>query len=391
MVEPTSLPDDKFVVLAQSAPATLMGRLLRKFWHPVAPADTLKAGSAQRLRVMGEDLTLYRGESGRPYLVAARCAHRGTELHTGWVQGEEIRCIYHGWKYDGTGQCTEAPAEGPATSAKIRIAGYPAREYSGLVFAYLGEGMPPAFDLPRKDEYERPDVLIFARSQIWPCNWFQAVENSMDAVHVSFVHHAGGVGPFGQIVTQAIPNLDYSETEAGIRQVATRGPGNVRVSDWTFPNCNHIVTPPLNEGEPWIHRGIWNVPVDDAHLLRFTTYIYRSRGHEKDRETREYWNTHSRYNPAEHHDALMQRKEFPQEPILQLTQAQDYVALVAQGAIADRAHERLGKSDAGIVLLRRIFWRELEAQAAGKPTKAWRKLNHALDLPTQTPHASAPA
>lgn len=380
---------DRFERLTQSAPDTEMGRLLRKFWHPVAPSDTVKPGSARAIRIMGEDLTLYRGESGAPYLVASRCAHRGTQLYTGWVQGEEIRCVYHGWKYDGRGQCTEAPAEGAATATRIRIAAHPLREYSGLVFAYMGEGAAPEFDLPRKDAYEAPNLLIFSRAQIWPCNWFQQVENSMDAVHVSFVHHVGFAGPFGQIVTQAIPSLDYVETEAGIRQIATRGAGNVRISDWTFPNCNHIITPPRNPGEPWIHRGIWNVPVDDTHVMKFSTYVYQSKGPEKDRETREYWDRYASYDPAEHHEALMARKEFPEEPILQLTQAQDYYATVAQGAIADRAHERLGKSDAGIVLLRRIFWRELDALRDGRPAKAWRKLQHAIDLPTQSPRAGA--
>jgi 5,5'-dehydrodivanillate O-demethylase len=383
-METSTAAPDKFTLLTQSARGTLMGRLLRQFWHPIAASDTITSNSAKSVRIMGEDLTLYRGASGRPYIVAGTCAHRGTQLYTGWIEGEEVRCIYHGWKYDGSGQCTEAPAEGASTAAKIKIVSYPVREYTGLIFAYLGQGAAPEFDLPRKDEYERDDVLIFARAQIWPCNWFQLVENSMDAVHVSFVHHLGGVGPFGKIVTQAIPKLDYAETQAGIRQIATRGPGNVRVSDWTFPNCNHIITPPLKAGEPWIHRGVWNVPIDDTHMLRFTTYVHRSQGPKSDGETRDYWNIYSGYDPSQHHDALMQGREFPQEPILQLTQAQDYVALVAQGPIADRAHERLGKSDAGIVLLRRIFWRELDALAAGKPTKAWRKLEHAAELPLQS-------
>jgi len=349
----------------------------------------LKPSSSRAIRIMGEDLTLYRGASGKPYLVAGRCAHRGTRLDTGWVQGEELRCVYHGWKYNGSGQCTEAPAEGAATAAKITIAGYPTREYSGLVFAYMGQGAPPAFDLPRKDAYEAPGVLIFARAQIWPCNWFQQVENSMDAVHVSFVHHAGFAGPFGQIVTQAIPSLEYSETEAGIRQIATRGANNVRISDWTFPNCNHIITPGRTPEEPWIHRGVWNVPVDDTHVLKFSTYVYTPRGEKEARAIADYWERYSDYNPAEHHEALMERKEFPEEPILQLTQAQDYVATVAQGSLAPRAHERLGKSDAGIVLLRRIFTRELDGMKEGRPGKAWRKLDHAADLPIQGTRAGA--
>jgi 5,5'-dehydrodivanillate O-demethylase len=123
--------------------------------------------------------------------------------------------------------------------------------------------------------------------------------------------------------------------------------------------------------------------------MKFSTYVYPSLGEKKDRETRDYWERYAPYNPADHHEALMARKEFPQEPILQLTQAQDYYATVAQGAIADRAHERLGKSDAGIVLLRRIFWRELDALSDGRATKAWRKLDHAIDLPTQSASAGA--
>ncbi len=88
-----------------------MGTLLRKFWHPIALTDEVANGKARAVRVLGEDLTLYRGDSGQPHLVGGRCAHRCTVLHTGWVQGEQIRCMYHGWRYDETGLCTEIPAE----------------------------------------------------------------------------------------------------------------------------------------------------------------------------------------------------------------------------------------------------------------------------------------
>ena len=112
---------DKLKLLHAWGPGTEMGKLLRRFWHPVGLVQSIKPGAARPLRVLGEDLTLYRGQSGRAYLVAGRCAHRLTRLHTGWVQGEEIRCIYHGWKYGSTGQCTEAPAEGAASAARIKI------------------------------------------------------------------------------------------------------------------------------------------------------------------------------------------------------------------------------------------------------------------------------
>ncbi len=375
---------ERFELLTRCGPGTEMGTLLRRFWHPVATAQSVKPGSARRIRILGEDLTLYRGQSGAPYLVAGNCPHRRTQLDTGWVQGEEIRCIYHGWRFDGAGRCTEAPAEGIETASKIRITHYPVREYAGLLFSYLGVGDPPAelFDLQRKPSYEAGDVLILAREQTWPMNWFQQVENSLDAVHVSFVHRAGKIGPFGEAVTSSIPALEYLETEAGIRQVATRAAGNVRVSDWTFPNYNHIVTPGMTKDGPWVHRGVWNVPVDDFSTLKFGAYAIPSQGDAANKLVYAHFEQYGDYNPAEHHDALY-KGEWPTDPFLQLTAAQDYVAISGQGRVVDRTKERLGKSDAGIVLLRRIFWRELEALRAGGNPKVWRKLASDPELPVQ--------
>lgn len=374
---------DRLAALTQCGPGTAMGELLRRFWHPVATVETVGKGEAKPLRVMGEDLTLYRGESGRPYLVGGHCAHRRTLLHTGWVQGEKLRCIYHGWRFDGGGQCDEAPAEGPETAAKVRIPGYPLEEYCGLIFAYMGAGPAPVFDLPRKAAFEQPGLIVLARKQVWPCNWFQMVENSLDAVHVSFVHLAGKVGPFGEAVTASVPQLEYSETDAGIRQIATRSKTNVRVSDWSFPNNNHIVTPGRTKDSAWVHRGVWNVPVDDTHTMKIGVYAIPSEGPERDRATLEHFRKYGDYNPADHHEALFERREWPEDPSLQLTPAQDYVAIMGQGSIADRAGERLGKSDTGIVLLRRIFWREMELQRNGATTKTWRRLSEDVDLPVQ--------
>ena len=383
MQHPGSMAE-RLRLLTETGPGTDMGRLLRKFWQPVAVSASVRSGDARPLRVLGEDLTLYRGESGRAYLVAGRCAHRLTVLHTGWVQGEDIRCIYHGWKYDGSGQCNEAPAEGAATAAKVRIAGYPVHEYCGLIFAYLGEGAAPAFDLPRKAAFEKPGLIVLARIQTWPCNWFQMIENSLDAVHVSFVHLAGKVGPFGEAVTAAIPKLDYSETDAGIRQVAARSANNVRISDWSFPNNNHIVTPGRSKDSAWVHRGVWNVPVDDTHTYKIGVYAILSAGADEDRATLEHFEKYGDYNPADHHDELFLKRKWPQDPSLQLTPAQDYVAMMGQGAIVDRLQERLGKSDMGIALLRKIFWREMEALRNGRPTKQWRNLQEAGDVELQT-------
>ena len=387
--------------LARTGQGTLMGTLLRRFWHPVAVAAEAPKGRAVPIRILGEDLTLYRGESGAPYIVAQRCAHRRNLLHTGWVDGERIRCMYHGWMYDGRGQCVEAPAEDQSFPPKVRIPSYPAREYAGLIYAYLGEGSPPEFELPRHEELERTDSINWIQRDVWPCSWFQSVENSMDAVHVSFVHLWGKVGPFGAAVTGLVPKLEYRETESGIRQIARRSESNARISDWTFPNHTHIIVPGLGPQDPWTHTFPWMVPMDDEHMLRITMQSAPVQG-EAAQRLREYLLTHGyvptldheryfgkdAYSPSTHHEELFVERNCPEPATNELTQAQDYVAQVGQGAIVDRNRERLGRSDAGIILLRKIFLRELSALRNGRPLKRWVQRSEPLELPTQ-PGAAA--
>src|SRR5665213_874843 len=200
--EPLSGREARLHLLTQTAPDTLMGKLLRSFWQPVAQSKTLAAGTARPLHIMGEVFTLYRGTDNRPRLVAARCAHRCALLHTGWVEGGEIRCMYHGWKYDGdTGRCTEMPAEKQLSPEQVVIAAYPLHEYGGLVFAYLGSGPVPEFDLPRKDTLNQPGQRYVTHEVVWDCNWFQQVENSLDGSHLAYVHQWGAMSRFGEEIT----------------------------------------------------------------------------------------------------------------------------------------------------------------------------------------------
>src|SRR5207245_5338080 len=161
-----------------TGPDTLAGRFMRRFWHPVALASELAPGRTLPIRILNEDLTLYRGESGRPQVLAPRCAHRGTQLSTGWVEGDCIRCFYHGWKYDASGQCVEQPAEDASFASKVSIRSYPTEEYVGLIFAYLGDGEPPP--LPRYPEFEGEGILEAEKPVVWPCNYFNRLENSPD-------------------------------------------------------------------------------------------------------------------------------------------------------------------------------------------------------------------
>jgi 5,5'-dehydrodivanillate O-demethylase oxygenase subunit len=378
-------------LLSQTGRDTEMGRLLRMFWHPIALSRNLAKGAALPVRLLGEDLTLYRGESGRAFLVGGRCRHRLTVLHTGWVEGDQIRCMYHGWKYDGFGRCTERPAEKEAAPPpSCRIPGHAVHEYAGMIFAYIGDKggatvAAPEFDLPRKDCLEAPGVLIVQTQETWNINWFQQIENSLDAVHVSFVHRTLRVADFGKAVTAAIPELSYAETEAGIEQTARRGADNVRKSDWTFPNNNHVVVPGLQKGDAWIDFVIWMVPADDEHSTRFTLYAIQPGSDEERQRFLGYFERYGGYNADEHyHELFHLRKGPPESDLLAgLISAQDYLAQRGQGVIADREHEMLGRSDLGVITLRRLFWRELDALREGRPTKPWRKRRHVGELPRQ--------
>jgi 5,5'-dehydrodivanillate O-demethylase len=133
------------------------------------------------------------------------------------------------------------------------------------------------------------------------------------------------------------------------------------------------------------------VPVDDSHTYKVGVYAIPSGGPEADRATLEHFEQYGDYNPADHHDELFIDKVWPEDPSLQLTPAQDYVAIMGQGEVVDRTQERLGHSDMGIALVRKIFWREMEAMRNGRPTKPWRRLVHAEEMPLQGRHEKAPA
>ncbi len=378
---------DRLKLLAHTGSGTEMGAFLRRFWQPVFRSHKIAKGEAKGIRIFDEELTIYRGESGQPHLVSGRCPHRRTVLHTGWVEGEDIRCMYHGWKFDQTGKCLERPPEHEVSPpASICIKSYPVREYSGLIFAYMGAGDPRDFELTRKDELEEPNRITLVREETWPCNWLQTVENSLDAAHVSFAHMQGTVGSFGATVSRKVPKLEYLETDAGIRQIATRGPNNVRISDWTFPNNNHILQPPPSPDEPWMDIVLWLVPVSDTVTKRFTLYCRPSVGKAGDDKLLRYFEEKVEgYCSSQFHSDLFDEHKYPDDDFMQLTSAQDYVAQVGQGPIVDRTEENLGTSDAGIVLLRRILWRELLAIREGRPTKQWRKLSEKVHLPKQSP------
>ncbi len=389
MTERTQRNAERFQRLAEVRSGTPMGELLRRFWHPIALSREVVSDRGKEVMLLGEELAIYRGASGTPYLVSNCCAHRRTKLHTGWIEGESIRCMYHGWKFSGSGQCEERPAERPGSEKSIRIGAYPLKEYCGVVFAYLGKGDPPEFDLPRREAFEKPGALIFSRKEIWECHWLQHVENSLDAVHVSFAHQKGIVGSFGQNITTEVPSVSSVETEAGICQTAEREK-HIRVSDWTMPNCNHVALPGPRPEDPWSEVSHWMVPLDERRTMRLAVIAMPSTTPERDAELTQYFTEVADYKAADHHDDLF-KGIYPSDPLVQLTSAQDYVALIGQGVVADRANEILGSSDVAIALLRRILMREMDALESDGPAKQWRRLGKGPALFTRTNAAQTTA
>lgn len=274
--EPRPVERSDWTAVYRIGPGTLAGRYLRRWWHPVYRADDLPADRAKPIRILGEDLTLYRGHSGAPYLVAFRCAHRGTQLSTGWVEGEHLRCFYHGWVYDGSGQCVEQPAEPEPFCQRIKIQSYPVRKYLGLVFAYLGEGEPPPF--PRYPELEEEGVLQTS-VYTWPCSYFSSLENGVDHGHVAFVHRESSAAN-GLI---GMPLVAAEETEWGILHTATRSDGGERLICHQWPNVNQRKAGPPFPDIPWTETIAWRVPVDDTHFSTFGATLAHVTGELADR------------------------------------------------------------------------------------------------------------
>ena len=374
--ERTERSDVDFV---HTGPGTLAGRYMRMFWQPLHVSDRLKPGHAAPVRILGEDFTLYRGESGIPYVVDFRCAHRGTQLSVGWVEGECIRCFYHGWKYDGTGQCVEQPAEDQSFASKVKIRSYPTEEYLGLIFAYVGAGAPPSFS--RYPQLEDAGVLEVS-SYVRLCNYFNTLENGVDQAHVPFTHAKSNFTNFG--LNLDIPKISAEETEYGVAMYGTRANGLSRVNHYLMPNILYIKGSPEDSGEGWRDAFAWRVPIDDVSHLSFNISLVHVTGEaaERYRERRKQQraNVASLPSAREMADAVLagRRRIHDIDDRPDIVNIQDHVAQEGQGAIPDRAHERLGRSDVAVILMRKIWARELRALAEGKPLKQWTRPENLL-------------
>ena len=355
---------------AHTGPGTLAGRWMRMFWHPVFRSRDLPAGRAMPIRVMSQDYTLYRGQEGAVHLLDFRCAHRGTQLSTGWVEGDNLRCFYHGWMYDGSGQCVEQPAERAPFAEKVRVGSYPVEEYLGLIFAYLGEGAaPPLMRYPEFEDSSRG--LLEPLATTIPCNYFNVIDN--DPIHIYFVHRT-----FNAAQGRAdIPDVECEETEYGYEARATDSVGSWRYHCYA-PNMVHG----RRDGNPKGEAIQWRVPIDDENTANYGVNLVYLFGDEAEayRERRLGGGVEGDILRAENRrrvnetGASVLRGELHIDEVTDRSiqfNVQDFVSQVGCGPIVDIEHQHLGREDATAIMLRKIFQRELKALADGKPTKQW--------------------
>lgn len=359
-----------------TGPGTLAGNYLRRFWLPIYRGEELRVGEARPIEIMSERFTLYRGATGAAHLVGFRCPHRGTQLSAGWVEGDSIRCMYHGWCFDAAGQCTDQPAEDLSFASKIRIPGYPTREYLGLIFAYVGAGEAPAF--PRFPHMEEDGVLEVLSTEVWPCNFFQRVDNNGDSYHVAFVHR-GAYSVSAANRREGLPDIAKEESPWGTTSYASFRQGWRNVFHFFMPNVYAFRNPTPEPECDWEDRMQWDVPMNDDHALEFRLRRLPLTGATADayRARRAAAASTPPVSVVKMGEAVLAGELNYQEldnifaDKIALVHVQDYVAQVGQGTIADRAQEHLGRSDVGIILFRKIWERELTALAEGRPLKQW--------------------
>lgn len=345
---------------------TPAGRYLRRFWHPVLLSRELGVGRAAPVRLLGEDFTLYRGDDGAVRLVEPRCPHRLVLLSIGSVEGNCLRCRYHGWKFDPTGQCLEQPGEPVSFAHKVRIRTWPVREYLGLVWAYIGEDPPPP--PPRWPQVEG-DYQRIVTSELRKTNFLPDLENVIDDVHLRFVHPSSVYHDPEQ--AGAIAQLSAEETDYGLVQRSVFPDGRTRELMCIMPNCVYFRS--SSSKARGLDGMLWIVPCDDtSHKIYFTLTAVDGEMRAPDpadAAVRAAYQTLPSVE-SEVEGVLSGRKRFEDiSPRPDRSLVEDHVILRAQGVFVDRSKQWLGKSDEAILLLRRLYAREITAYSAGRPVK----------------------
>lgn len=346
--------------LTAVGPGTPMGELLRRYWHPIGIAADA-TDTPRKVRVLGEDLILFRDKGGRPGLVYPHCAHRGSSLYYGKVEERGIRCCYHGWLFDVQGHCVEQPCEpnGGRARDKVRQPWYPVQEQYGLVWAYMG---PPDKKpvLPRYECLEVLDEGEFLETnansiggggpQVIPCNWLQHYENLVDPFHVVILHSAFSGTQFVEQMA-VMPQVTWDAQPQSVRTTSIRklpdGKTFRRISEAGLPTLRVIPSPRVGKYGRVESLG-WVLPIDDHHFRIYVVGRVRQEGELAGMRSRLNGKLWEELTEEEH-------QVYPG----------DYEAMVSQGPVAKHSDEHLATTDRGIVMLRRLLQKQLEVVLGG--------------------------
>jgi phthalate 4,5-dioxygenase oxygenase subunit len=402
-------------LITRIGPGTACGELLRRYWQPAALLDEFDARldprMAQRpvkaVRLLGQDLVLFRDSQGRFGLLDRDCPHRGADLSFARHEGDGIRCPFHGWKFAVDGTCLDTPAEpmGSTLCQRVRQRSYPLVVRSGVIFAYLGPESGPGStvpELPAFDCFLAPATHSFAFKGLWHCNWLQAFEVGIDPAHPSFLHRylqdesagdsygrqfrAASVGdvdgerwPMTRVMREVCsPEIRHEEVAPGLTRLTALRLINdrlthVRVTHAAFP---HTFVIPLSESVTITQM---HVPVDDTHTYWYT--FFTSFASPLNRETMrrqrlahmslpDYVPLHGRHDQWNFNPEEQRTRTYlgmGEEDI----NLHDQWAVESMGAIADRTREHLGQSDKVIMANRRSLFKAIQTvQDGGTPPMA---------------------
>ncbi|MEE8518272.1 MAG: Rieske 2Fe-2S domain-containing protein [Dehalococcoidia bacterium] len=375
------LTADQNTKLTQVGPGTPMGDLMRRYWHPIAAGIDLNPKTpTQAVRLLGEDLTLFRMMNGKLGLLSRRCAHRGTSLVQGIPEQDGIRCCYHGWVYGADGQCIEMPNEpNQAFKDKVKIASYGVEEIGGVVFAYMGP--QPAPMVPRWDLLVWENIGRRLTFTTVPANWLQCQENSLDPVHFEWLHGyygrymrdrehgdveqqitdwAAGTGAWNRQFSKTHTRIGFDRFQYGIiKRRMTEGIDEEH-EDWRighpigFPNFVRV-------GAGWDHSIQWRVPIDDENTLHVRYMCHIPKPGETIEEPDK---VPSEIVPIWNEDGSW---------VLELVPHQDHMVWISQGAITDRTTESLNTTDVGLIMFRKMLDEQIAiVQDGGDPINTFR-------------------
>ena len=371
-------------LLTEVGRGTPMGELMRRYWQPIGAAVDLESKWTKRVRLLGEDLVIFKDRQGRLGLIAEQCPHRRASFAHGIPTENGIRCPYHGWEYNAQGKCIHQPNEKDkcAFRDKVSTDAYPVQEMGGMLFAYMGPQPQPL--LPRWDGFVAQNTIRIMGRTILPINWLQIMENSLDPVHTEWLHgHHYEFLKEQEGIKVAISTrhlkIDFKEFEYGMTKHRLLEGHSEDGDDWkvghpiVFPNMLAVGN---GDEKSRYYSFQMRVPVDDTHTMHlwFNAYV-PPQGVTVPKHLLEKVHTYE--------VPFMDDKG---EYIVDNVDGQDMMAWISQGAIADRSLENLGSTDKGIVMYRRMLKREMQKVQAGiDPMGIVRDSarNERIDLPNE--------